>query len=280
MTPVTRPGITFCSKKVLQSAIIALGGGLSLGQVWHTGRSSLAVMLITLSVSLLAAFLIGKLMCVHPHLASLVGVGTGICGGSAIAAVAPIIQADDDEIAFAISTVFLFNIVAVIVFPLIGRLLRLAIPVSASGRARRSMIPRRWWLPGMRIASMRGACATITKLARTTMIVPISLAFAFMMARKARGSGQYNIMKVFPWFILAFLGMAILNTCGALGPLKPGWCSEAGKYLIIVALAGVGLGTNLRMMLKTGARPIILGLLVWVLVALTSLGVQVLARQW
>lgn len=280
MAPMTKPGITFCSKKVLQAAIIALGGGLSLGQVWHTGRESLTVMLITLSTSLLAAFLLGKLMRVHPKLASLVGVGTGICGGSAIAAIAPIIQADDDEIAFAISTVFLFNVVAVVVFPLIGHLLRLSdtgfgIWAGTAINDTSSVVAA-----GYSYSQHAGEYATITKLARTTMIVPIALAFAFVMARKAKGTGQYQVARVFPWFILGFLGAAILNSCGFLGPVLPGWCNAAGRFLIVIALAGVGLGTNLRAMLKTGPRPIVLGFTVWVLVALTSLGMQALACQW
>lgn len=280
MTPLTKPGITFCSKKVLQAAIIALGGGLSLGQVWHTGRESLVVMLVTLSVALLAAWLIGKLMRVHPTLASLVGVGTGICGGSAIAAVAPIIQADDDDIAFAISTVFLFNVVAVVVFPLIGHLLRLSdtgfgIWAGTAINDTSSVVAA-----GYAYSQHAGDYATITKLARTTMIVPISFAFALFMAQRAKGTGQYQIARVFPWFILAFLAAAVLNTLGWLGPALPGWCSTAGKFLIVVALAGVGLGTNLRAMLKTGPRPILLGLAVWALVALTSLGIQAIASQW
>lgn len=280
MAPVTKPGITFCSKKVLQAAIVALGGGLSLGQVWHTGRESLVVMLVTLSTALLAAFLIGKLMRVHPTLATLVGVGTGICGGSAIAAVAPIIQAEDDDIAFAISTVFLFNVVAVVVFPLVGHLLHLSdtgfgIWAGTAINDTSSVVAA-----GYSYSQHAGEYATITKLARTTMIVPISLAFAVLMARKAKGTGHYQLTKVFPWFILAFLGAAILNTLGVLGPVVPGWCNTAGKFLIVIALAGVGLGTNLRAMLKTGPRPILLGLAVWAVVALTSLGIQALASQW
>ncbi len=276
----TKPGITFCSKKVLQSAIIALGGGLSLGQVWHTGRESLAVMFCTLATALLAAYLIGKLMRVHPKLASLVGVGTGICGGSAIAAIAPIIQAADDDIAFAISTVFLFNVVAVVVFPLIGHLLRLSdtgfgIWAGTAINDTSSVVAA-----GYAYSQHAGEYATITKLARTTMIVPVAIAFAVFMARNANATGAFQLAKVFPWFILAFLGAAILNTCGILGPVLPGWCNTAGKFLIIVALAGVGLGTNLRAMVKTGPRPILLGLAVWALVAVASLGIQAVASQW
>jgi uncharacterized integral membrane protein (TIGR00698 family) len=280
MTAIMKPGITFCSKKVLQASIIALGGGLSLRQVWHTGRESLAVMLMTLGMALLAAFIIGKLLRVHPKLASLVGVGTGICGGSAIAAIAPIIQADDADIAFAISTVFLFNIVAVLVFPLIGHLLRLSdtgfgIWAGTAINDTSSVVAA-----GYAYSQHAGEYATITKMARTTMIVPISLVFAFVMTRQAKGAGKYQVARVFPWFILAFLAAAILNTIGVLGPMMSSWCTMAGKFFIIVALAGVGLGTDLRAMLKTGPRPIVLGLLVWALVALTSLGIQDLARQW
>ncbi len=280
ITPLTKPGITFCSKKVLQSAIIALGGGLSLRQVWHTGRESLAVMLITLSTALLAAYLIGKLLRVHPKLASLVGVGTGICGGSAIAAIAPIIQAEDDDIAFAISTVFLFNVVAVVVFPLIGHLVHLSntgfgIWAGTAINDTSSVVAA-----GYSFSRQAGEYATITKLARTTMIVPISFAFAVFMARQAKGVGSYRMARVFPWFILAFLGAAILNSCGLLGHALPGWCTMAGRFLIVVALAGVGLGTNFRAMLKTGPRPLLLGLAVWAVVALTSLGIQALASQW
>jgi len=237
-------------------------------------------MLVTLSMALLAAWLIGKFMHVHPTLASLVGVGTGICGGSAIAAVAPIIQAEDDDIAFAISTVFLFNVVAIVVFPLIGHLLRLSdtgfgIWAGTAINDTSSVVAA-----GYSYSQHAGDYATITKLARTTMIVPVSFAFALFMAQRAKGAGGYRIARVFPWFILAFLAAAVLNTLGWLGPALPGWCSAAGKFLIIVALAGVGLGTNLRAMLKTGPRPIVLGLAVWALVALTSLGIQALASQW
>ena len=280
MTPAMKPGVTFCSKKVLQAAIVALGGGLSLGQVWHTGRASLAVMLITLSMSLLAAFVIGKLMRVHPKLASLVGVGTGICGGSAIAAIAPIIQADDDDIAFAISTVFLFNVVAVVVFPLIGHLLRLSdtgfgIWAGTAINDTSSVVAA-----GYSYSQHAGEYATITKLARTTMIVPISLAFAFSYGAQGERHGALSDRQRLP---LVYSGVSCRGDtqyARVLGPVLPGWCNEAGKFLIIVALAGVGLGTNLRAMLKTGPRPMLLGLAVWVLVALTSLGIQALASQW
>jgi predicted Na+-dependent transporter len=116
------PGIAFTGKKVLQWSIIALGFGLSLDQVAKTGFQSLAVTLVTMSVAFLAAWLLGRWLHVRGKLAVLIGVGTAICGGSAIAAATPIIRADDHDTAFAISTIFLFNVIAVLLFPLLGHL--------------------------------------------------------------------------------------------------------------------------------------------------------------
>lgn len=274
-----RPGIKFCSKYVLQFSIVVLGASFSLKEVFKTGRESLTVMLITLATALLAAWIIGKVMKVHPRLASLVGVGTGICGGSAIAAVAPIIQADDDEIAFSISTVFLFNVIAVLIFPPLGHILGLGnqgfgIWAGTAINDTSSVVAA-----GYTFSHLAGQYATITKLARTTMIIPISLAFAVAVSRKQQGA-QYSVWRVMPWFVLFFLFASILNTAGAFGHALPPMFGECGRFLIIVALAGVGLGTNFRNFIKTGPRPIILGFLVWAVVALTSLGVQTLMHQW
>lgn len=285
VSDLSRPGISFCGKKVLQLAIIVLGGGLSLLQVYETGARSLAVMLSTLAAALLVAWLLGRLLKVDRKLTSLVGVGTGICGGSAIAAIAPIIDADDDEIAFSISTVFLFNVVAVIIFPLFGHLLGMTdegfgIWAGTAINDTSSVVAAAY-----SYSQQAGDVATVTKLARTTMIVPIAIAFAFMVSRRASGDNgdadrgsRLNIMRIFPWFVLGFLAMALLNTFGVLGATAPHF-SLAGKLLITIALAGVGLGANLRKIVKTGPRPIFLGLMVWIVVALISLAVQTLYNQ-
>lgn len=275
LSPALKPGLAFCSKRVLQGAIIVLGGGLSLTQVWRTGRESAAVMVGTLAIALLVAWVLGKVLRVPPRLTSLVGVGTGICGGSAIAAVAPIVEAEDEEIAFAISTVFLFNVVAVVIFPLFGHLLRMTdtgfgLWAGTAINDTSSVVAAAY-----SYSPAAGDYATITKLARTTMIVPIALGFALLRARACQGTGStVCLRRIFPWFVLGFLGMAVLNTVGVFGRTLPPQLSEAGRMLIAVALAGVGLGTNLRGMAKTGARPIVLGLLVWASVALSSLGLQ------
>jgi uncharacterized integral membrane protein (TIGR00698 family) len=275
---LARPGVSFCSKKVLQLAIIVLGANLSLSQIWNTGRDSLGVMLVSLSVALLGAWFIGSRMGIGRRLTSLVGVGTGICGGSAIAAIAPIIGADDDEIAFSISTIFLFNVVAVVIFPAIGHLIHLkdhgfGMWAGTAINDTSSVVAA-----GYSYSKAAGDFAAITKLARTTMIIPISLVFAFLVRRKS-GGVNCDLKRILPWFIFGFLMMATLNTLGVLGPTLPGWAGGAGRYLIVVALAGVGLGANFAKMIKTGPKPILLGLMVWVLVAVSSLSMQFVLRQ-
>ncbi len=274
---LARPGIGFCSKKILQAAIILLGGGMSLLQVYETGARSLAVMLGTLAIALLTAWLLGKALRVDRTLTSLVGVGTGICGGSAIAAVAPIIDADDDEIAFSISTVFLFNVVAVFIFPLLGHLMGMTadgfgIWAGTAINDTSSVVAAAY-----SYSQEAGDVATITKLARTVMIIPIAFGFAVMVGR-ARGGASFDVARVAPWFVLGFLGMAVLNTTGVLGGTAP-WFATAGKFAITVALAGVGLGANLGKIVKTGPRPILLGLLVWIAVACASLVIQAGVNQ-
>lgn len=276
--PATKPGIVFSSKKILQASIIVLGGSLSLSQIWNTGRDSLWVMLVSLSVALLGAWFIGTKMGISRNLKSLIGVGTGICGGSAIAAIAPIIDANDDEIAFSISIIFLFNVIAVVLFPLVGHLIHLndhgfGLWAGTAINDTSSVVAASY-----SYSRAAGDFAVVTKLTRTTMIIPISLIFAFLVVRKSAAK-SFKFKQIFPWFILGFIAMAALNTLGFLGPAFPKIAGTAGKYLIVVALAGVGLGANFSKIRKTGLKPILLGLLVWALVACTSLALQAILDQ-
>ncbi len=278
LSPIARPGLLFCSKNLLQISIIVLGGSLSVSQIWNTGLGSIWVMVVSLSVSLLGALFIGRMMGINSRLASLIGVGTGICGGSAIAAVAPIIKAEDDEIAFSISTIFLFNVVAVLIFPVIGHLISLndrsfGLWAGTAINDTSSVVAA-----GYSFSQAAGDFATITKLARTTMIIPVSLVIALIVGRKS-GRGHYSLKRIFPWFILGFAAMATLNTIGLFGISFPIVAGITGRYLIVLALAGVGLSANIPKMLKTGPKPILLGLMVWFLVATSSLVMQAILHQ-
>lgn len=277
--PRLKGGIVYSGKKILQLSIVLLGAGLSLGQVWQTGRESLGVMLISLAAALLAAWFIGRALNIHGRLIGLVGVGTGICGGSAIAAVAPIIEADDEEIAFAISTVFLFNVVAVFIFPVIGH--ALALTPSGFGLWAGTAINDTSSVVAAAYSYGKeaGDYATVTKLARTVMIVPICFGLALYM-RSRRAAGRYSFVRGLPWFILVFLLAALLNSLGLFGAEGGHHIAAIGKFLIAVALAGVGLGASFAAMVRTGPKPILLGLLVWVCVALTSLLTQRALSLW
>jgi len=272
-------GINFTAKKILKGAIIVLGAGLSLGQVWKTGIESLSVMLCTLTAAYAAAFIFSRPLHVPENLKHLIGTGTAICGASAIAAVAPILEADDSEIAYSISTVFFFNILAVLIFPALGHILGLndyafglwagtAVNDTSSAVA-----------AGYIYSDKAGEYATIVKLTRTTMIIPISLIYAAYAASKKRAEAKqsgtsFSMAKIFPWFILGFLGASLLNTVGLFNEAFVSAANWLGKFMIIMALAAVGLQADLKQMLKIGVRPIALGMIVWFVVSAVSLIVQ------
>lgn len=278
-------GISFTSKKVLQWAIIVLGAGLSLKQVWTTGIHSFSVMLFTLAAAFIAAYGFGKIMGIPYKLKTLIGVGTAICGGSAIAAVSPIIEADESEIAYSISTIFLFNVIAVLIFPLLGHLFGFTDKAFGLWAGTAVNDTSSVVAAGYSFSNAAGAYATIVKLTRTTMIIPISLIFAFLTARKKREEAKndtkvnYSLKKIFPWFILGFLAASLLNTLGLFSGQVLKVVNETGKFMIVMALSAIGLNADFKKMAKTGIKPILLGLIVWFTVAVVSVGVQSITGQ-
>lgn len=277
----TAGGIKFTSKKILQWAIIVLGGGLSLTQVAKTGLDSLPVMLLTLSAAFISAYRFGRILNIPDKLKALIGVGTAICGGSAIAAISPIIEADDKEIAYSISTIFLFNIIAVLIFPPLGHLLGFSDKAFGLWAGTAVNDTSSVVAAGYAFSNAAGAYATIVKLTRTTMIIPISLIFSFIVAYKkkkeAKGddSVNYSFKKIFPWFIIWFLVASLLNTMGLFKGDMTTYINILGKFMIVMALSAVGLSSDFKEMIKTGVKPIILGLIVWFCVAVVSIVVQV-----
>lgn len=278
-------GVKFTSKKILQWAIIVLGSSLSLTQVWKTGIQSLSVMLVTLSCAFISAYAFGRLMKIPFKLTSLIGVGTAICGGSAIAAVSPVIEAEEMEVAYSISTIFFFNIIAVLIFPPLGHLLGFSDNAFGLWAGTAINDTSSVVAAGYAFSTHAGAYATIVKLTRTTMIIPISLIFAVIMAiKKKRLSGNegkvnYSFKKIFPWFVIGFLITSLLNTLGIIKGDAVLFLSAAGKFLIVMALTAVGLSADFKKMLKTGLKPLFLGLIVWFAVSVASIGVQFITGQ-
>ncbi len=201
-------GVTYTSKKILQYAVILLGFGMNLSQILSKGAQSLPIIVATISTSLVVAFVLCHVMNVPSKIATLVGVGSSICGGSAIAATAPVIDADDREIAQAISVIFLFNVIAALVFPTLGGMLGLTnegfglfagtaindtSSVTAAASAWDSMHP------GANVLES----ATVVKLTRTLAIIPITLVLAcwqMHLARKAGGDAKstFSLKRAFP----------------------------------------------------------------------------------
>jgi uncharacterized integral membrane protein (TIGR00698 family) len=287
-------GISFTSKKILQYAVILLGFGMNLATIGKVGMTSLPIILSTISISLLTAFLLHKALKVPGRISILIGVGSSICGGSAIAATAPVIQADDEEIAQSISVIFLFNVIAAILFPALGSILGLsdngfglfagtAINDTSSVTAAAST-----WdtLHGTGGAVL--GYATIVKLTRTLAIIPITLVLSLLQIKKAR-QNQTNqataisIKNIFPMFILYFILASIATT------LLTGFCTGVvlstvftvfpylnllSKFLIVMAMGAIGLNTNLVRLVKRGGKPIALGFCCWMAIALVSLLLQ------
>ena len=267
-------GASLVGKKFLQFAVVFLGFQMNMYQVVSVGSQTLTIMFFTLTVAFLSAWFIGKLLKIDPTTTTLIGVGTSICGASAIAATAPVIKANDKEIAQAISTVFLFNIAAVFVFPVIGHLLNMSdlgfgIWAGTAVNDTSSVLAT-----GYAYSNQAGDLATIVKLTRTLMIIPITFVLSLYISKSQNAQSTFSITRAFPWFIGGFVLAAIVNTVNILPTTITSFLGTLGKLLIILAMAGIGLNTDIVKLLKNGFRPIILGLVCWVCLAVTSLIVQ------
>jgi len=288
------PGITFASKKILQYAVILLGFGLNLSVVLKTGRQSLPIIVCTILTSLVIAYILHKAFHIPANISTLIGVGSSICGGSAIAATAPVIHADDEEVAQAISVIFLFNLIAAILFPPLGTWLGFsqgsgeafgifagtAINDTSSVTAAAST-----WDSMFQLGSATLDKAVTVKLTRTLAIIPITLALAFVRSKKERKDSQkgLNIIKIFPVFILYFILASIITTVAMsfgvsssiFAPLK-----DLSKFFIILAMAAIGLNTDIVKLIKRGGKPILMGFCCWIGITIVSLLLQHLLGLW
>ena len=280
-------GIKFTSKKVLQWAVVLLGFGMNLTVVLETGKQSLPIIVSTITVSLVIAFVLHKVMKIPGNISTLVGVGSSICGGSAVAATAPVIDADDEEVAQAISVIFLFNILAAIIFPLLGTLIGFStdsgdafgIFAGTAVNDTSSVTAAAATWDGMyNLGTQTLDKAVTVKLTRTLAIIPITLVLAFIRTRKSKEDGKkVSMKKIFPFFILYFVAASIITTVAiSLGvsssvfsPFK-----TISKFMIVLAMAAIGLNTDIVKLVKTGGKPIVLGGCCWVGITVVSLLLQ------
>ncbi|WP_326837460.1 putative sulfate exporter family transporter [Amycolatopsis rhabdoformis] len=279
------PGYAIASKPVLQLSIVVLGTGLSLQEVVHVGVSSLPVMLGTLAVALGGAWLLGRWLGVRGDTQTLIGVGTGICGASAIAATTAVIKPKQSDVAYAIGTIFTYNIAAVLLFPLLGHLFGMSshsfgLWAGTAINDTSSVVAASFAYGGD-----AGSYGIVVKLTRTLMLIPIVIVLAFLTARReARqkaGSAEFSVRtmpwrRIVPLFLIGFIAAAALDSVGAVPESWHPALSTVGTFLITTALAGIGLSLRLADMRKAGPRPLLMGGLLWVAVAVTSLGLQAL----
>lgn len=290
-----KDGIKFSSKKILQWAVIILGFSLNLGTILAVGSKSLPVIVSTITTSLVVAFIMMKVLHMDGKVSCLIGVGSSICGGSAIAATASVIDADDKEVAQSISVIFLFNVLAALIFPTFGHAIGLgsegfaifagtAVNDTSSVTAAASTAESIYGVDGILSA------AVTVKLTRTLAIIPITLVLALYrtyQAKKAGGEGgSYSLKSIFPFFILYFVGAAILTTIVSALPESAFTVFYMGsfvkamkwlaKFFIAMAMCAIGLNTNIVELIKKGGKPILMGFTCWVAITAVSLLVQLL----
>lgn len=272
-----RPGIATSSKLILQISVVVLGSQLSLKEIIKVGYSSLPVMLGSLTICLLGAYWIGKWLGIVGDLRTLIGVGTSICGASAIAAVTPIIGAASVDVAYAISTIFLFNMTAVLTFPFLGHLLGLSQHSFGlfAGTAINDMSSV--VAASTTYGSVAANYAIVVKLTRTMLIIPISLGLATLERRKTttdESKPNVHIARLVPWYLIGFLVVATANSFGLIPQGIHHYLVQISIFLIAMALAAIGLSTDIAGLRRTGHRPLLLGGILWVLVSATSLFLQ------
>jgi uncharacterized integral membrane protein (TIGR00698 family) len=273
-----KPALKFSSKKILKLAIILLGASLSINTIMSVGKMTFFVMIFTFAMCFGGGYFVRKLFGLNWKLGNLISAGTGICGGSAVAAIAPVIDADDKDIAFALSSTFLFDMVMIALYPLMGRALGMTdiaygIWAGTSVNDTASVVAS-----GYAFSELAGDFATMVKLTRTIAIIPTVLVFAFVGTRikqkelqMAGGGQKVNLVKIIPWFIGGFLVMALLNSVGAIPTAAAGVIKSTSKFLMVTALAAIGLSTSITDFKKAGLRPMFYGVTIDTLVTLTAL---------
>lgn len=270
-------GITFTSKKILQYAVILLGFSMNLTTILKSGKESLPVIISTISISLITAYVLTRALNLDRKIGVLVGVGSSICGGSAIAATAPVIKASDEEVAKSISVIFLFNVLAAIIFPTLGTYLGfsnegfgLFAGTAVNDTSSVTAAASSW---DAIHTSNTLELATVVKLTRTLGIIPITLGLSLYEGKK-NGDAKLKITSLVPTFIIMFVLASIITT---LVPIPSGLIKglkTLSKFFITMAMGAIGLNTDIVKLVKTGGKAIVVGFVCWVLITITSIGVQ------
>ena len=313
-TTVLKPGLKFTSKKILKFAIILLGASLNIQTILSVGSMSIAVMTFTLLTCFGGGYFIGKALGLDWKLSNLISAGTGICGGSAIAAIAPVIDAEDREIAYAMSATFIFDMVMIVAFPFMGHALGLSDMAYGLWAGTAVNDTSSVVAAGYAFSEAAGDFATMVKLTRTLTIIPVVLAFAYINIRtktkakvqcsdaisavsekgvkyevsqtdkiseiiegtdtEEKATSKVNFSSLFPWFIVGFVGLAIINSFNIIPVEISALAKQLSKFLMVAALAAIGLNTSIKDMKKSGFAPMLHGFIISALVVIVAIGVE------
>lgn len=272
-------GVKFTSKKILKFAIILLGLSLNINTILHVGKMSLVVMIFTLATCFGGGYFIGKALGLNWKLSNLISAGTGICGGSAIAAIAPTIEAEDSDVAYAMSATFLFDMAMIVLFPIMGRALGMSAEAFGIWAGTAVNDTSSVVATGYAFSEAAGDFATMVKLTRTLSIIPTVLVFALIQMKLKRNEKEFktnfHFTKIFPWFILGFLGMSIVASVFTIPSHIVSTTKSASKFLMVCALAAIGLNTSFKDMRKSGIKPMIHGFIISALVVIVALVVEI-----
>ncbi len=269
---------------ILRLAIVTLGGSVDAGYIARTAGGSLVVMFGTLTVGIFGIWQLGKLLGVEHKVRSLLTAGTSICGVSAIAAVAPAVNATTADVSYAMSVIILFNIAAVIVFPIIGHAAGFSPHTFGVWAGTAINDTSSVLAAGYAFGSGSATFAAVVKLSRVVMILPVTAVMAVLAQRSVRAKGESAhvpapviavLKKALPWFVIGFV---LLSTGRSLGM----WSADVAKndfgklasYGVALALATIGLSTDLHAVVRAGRRGFLLGGVGWVLLTATSLLLQ------
>lgn len=276
-------GLQFTSKKILKFAIILLGASLNIRIVLEVGKMSLYVMVFTLLTCFGIGHFVGKALKINWKLSNMISAGTGICGGSAIAAIAPVIDADDSDIAYAMSATFLFDMAMIVLFPVMGQAMGLSDMAYGLWAGTAVNDTSSVVAAGYAFSEEAGDFATMVKLTRTLSIIPTVIIFALISAhlkRKEAGADGETVMadlrliKIIPWFILGFLALAVINSFGVIPETVSSGMKDVSKFLMVCALAAIGLNTSFKDMKKSGFAPMLHGFIISLLVVIVAIAVE------
>lgn len=286
-TEVFNLGTKFTSKKILKFAIILLGLSLNINTIFQVGKMSLLVMMFTLLTCFGGGYFIGRALKLNWKLSNLISAGTGICGGSAIAAIAPTIDADNNDVAYAMSATFLFDMLMIVLFPIMGRAMGMSDEAFGLWAGTAVNDTSSVVATGYAFSEAAGDFATMVKLTRTLCIIPTVVIFAFInlniKRKEAKKQGldeselkaNFSIKKIFPWFILGFVLMSIIASIFSIPEVVVTNTKTISKFLMVSALAAIGLNTSFSSIKKSGIRPMVHGFIISALVVVVALLVEI-----